>query len=216
MSRFARRVDDNHRTILDALERAGASVLSLAPLGRGAPDVAFGICGITTLAEIKPASSLKAHKRKPNQLAWAAKWKGGVVHELRTPEEAWTLVNLIRLTSATRTKAAVALREAGRDGEAGIRGRCVWCGVIGPVHRESDALSDYVCLDANACVAWMHPPTTERIPVEPDPLDEGRQQRTAAPKYSDPFVEGIMNRDVAAAIPTSNPLNRTRSCRSKP
>ncbi len=97
MSRFARKVDSNHGAIVDALEQAGASVLSLASLGKGAPDVAFGVSGRTFLAEIKPDTHLKAHAVKPHQLEWAARWRGGPVHLLRTPVDAFELVNLIRM-----------------------------------------------------------------------------------------------------------------------
>ncbi len=102
MSRYARKVDSNHGIVVDALERAGASVLSLASLGNGAPDVCFGIHGRTHLAEIKPDTKLKAHALRDNQALWAAKWRGSPVHVLRNPFEAFELVNLIRMAAQGR------------------------------------------------------------------------------------------------------------------
>ena len=51
--RRAAKVDANHLDICLALRSFGASVLSLASIGRGCPDICIGFRGTTYLAEIK-------------------------------------------------------------------------------------------------------------------------------------------------------------------
>jgi len=66
------RIDKNHPEVVEAFRKLGASVLSLAPLGRGIPDLLVAIGGVTWLIEIK------SRKGKENdlQLEWAENWKG--------------------------------------------------------------------------------------------------------------------------------------------
>lgn len=53
MSRFARRVDDNHTEIVKALKAAGAWVYSTAPLGKGFPDLLVAFRKQLFLLEVK-------------------------------------------------------------------------------------------------------------------------------------------------------------------
>ena len=67
------RLDANHATIATAFERAGCSVQSLAPLGRGVPDLLVATRGITWAVEIKATAgrSLTA-----DQVRWMRDWRG--------------------------------------------------------------------------------------------------------------------------------------------
>lgn len=109
MSRYARKKDSNHGTVVEAFKFAGASWLNIEGSTPGAPDGALGVSGATHLVEIKPDSKLKAHAPRPTQMKFAAEWRGSPVHLVRSPQEAWELVALLRMTAATRTKAAIAL-----------------------------------------------------------------------------------------------------------
>lgn len=51
--RRAARIDGTHREIVDVLRAMGASVLSLAAVGKGCPDLVVAFRGRTYLAEIK-------------------------------------------------------------------------------------------------------------------------------------------------------------------
>ncbi len=106
---YARKVDSSHRAIVKAFEFAGASVAAIQSPRAGLPDLAIGVSGSTHLVEVKPDTKLKAHALKPAQVDFAAKWRGGVVHLVRSPQQAWELVALLRMSAATRTKAAIAL-----------------------------------------------------------------------------------------------------------
>jgi hypothetical protein len=85
------RIDKNHPEIVEAFRKLGASVLSLAPLGRGIPDLLVAIGGVTWLVEIKS----KKGKENDLQLEWAENWKGAraVVRDTQGVE---TVVKLMR------------------------------------------------------------------------------------------------------------------------
>jgi hypothetical protein len=53
VSRFARRTDDNHRQVVEALRKAGAWVHSTAALGGGFPDLLVCHRGRLFLLEVK-------------------------------------------------------------------------------------------------------------------------------------------------------------------
>jgi hypothetical protein len=84
-------VDKNHP--VEAFRKLGASVLSLAPLGRGIPDLLVAIGGVTWLIEIKS----KKGKENDLQLEWAENWRGAraVVRDTQGVE---TVVKLMRST----------------------------------------------------------------------------------------------------------------------
>ena len=70
--RRASRIDKNHTEIVDCFRRLGCSVLSLAAMGKGVPDLLVATQGITWLVEVKSG------KGQENQLQteWAENWKG--------------------------------------------------------------------------------------------------------------------------------------------
>ena len=87
------RIDKNHPEVVEAFRKLGASVLSLAPLGRGIPDLLVAIGGVTWLIEIKS----KKGKENDLQLEWAENWRGAraVVRDTQGVE---TVVKTMRLT----------------------------------------------------------------------------------------------------------------------
>ena len=87
------RIDKNHPEVVEAFRKLGASVLSLAPLGRGIPDLLVAIGGVTWLVEIKS----KKGKENDLQLEWAENWRGAraVVRDTQGVE---TVVKLMRST----------------------------------------------------------------------------------------------------------------------
>lgn len=79
MRRIAR-IDGNQRAIVEALRARGCSVLSLATLGRGCPDILVGFRGANVLLEIKnPSKDKRSHNLTPDELAFHRTWRGRVV-----------------------------------------------------------------------------------------------------------------------------------------
>jgi hypothetical protein len=86
--------DDSEPEIVEALQRAGASVQRLS--GKDIPDLLIGWRGSTLLMECKtPQPPPKRKRRKPpsdgrtdGQILWAKWWRGSRVHVVTTPQEA--------------------------------------------------------------------------------------------------------------------------------
>lgn len=108
MSRWARRKDLSHPAIVAALRAAGAVVLALDV--KDGPDLVVGFRGRTFLFEAKRPKARETHKNakgatvgngsrggqlSPGQMAWHARWTGGPLHTVRTPEEALALVGAL-------------------------------------------------------------------------------------------------------------------------
>ena len=77
--RRAAKIDDNQNEIVYALRNAGCSVVSLAAVGKGCPDILVGRAAFNYLLEIKdgekPAS---ARKLRPEQKDFFITWHGHV------------------------------------------------------------------------------------------------------------------------------------------
>ena len=88
-----RRVDGNHREIVDALRQAGCPVIDISSLGGGAPDIiVLRRDKSITLFEIKnPATHGKLNAL---QESWHLQW-AGAVHVVRTVEEALRLAGVV-------------------------------------------------------------------------------------------------------------------------
>ena len=90
-----KRIDANHREIVAALRGIGASVQSLADVGKGTPDLLVGYRGVNYLFEVKDgakcksATALTDHERK-----WHETWRGNV----KTVFSAISAINAIQLT----------------------------------------------------------------------------------------------------------------------
>lgn len=82
--RRASRVDGNHAEIVDSFKKLGCSVLSLAAVGKGVPDLLVAIKGITWLVEVKMPNG----KENELQVEFAITWKGcrAVVRDLQGVE----------------------------------------------------------------------------------------------------------------------------------
>jgi hypothetical protein len=68
------KVDANHSEIVAAFRKLGASVLSLANLGRGVPDLLVAWCGVTMLVEVKAPKG----KETEDQLRFFEGWQGQI------------------------------------------------------------------------------------------------------------------------------------------
>ena len=83
MVRRAARVDQNHAEVVDALRKAGCSVVSLAAIGKGCPDLLAARSGRTVLLEVK----LPKGKLNDEQSDFHAAWLGEIA-TVRSAEEA--------------------------------------------------------------------------------------------------------------------------------
>jgi Holliday junction resolvase len=87
------RIDTNHKEIVKALRDAGATVVSLASMKHGCPDLLVGYAGETLLMEIKKDSKAKF---TPDQLDFLAKWKGGAVSRVDSVDAAIRALGIIQ------------------------------------------------------------------------------------------------------------------------
>ena len=84
-----RRVDANHREIVDALKAAGYPVLDLSYLGRGCPDIIVADRNMRLhLIEIKTAKG----KLNERQKRWHDEWRGPRPFVVRSVEEAFAVL----------------------------------------------------------------------------------------------------------------------------
>ena len=69
--RRAAKIDRNHHAIVDAYRERGAIVLSLAPMGKGVPDLLIWYCGRLHMVEVKmPDGSLTDAQRAFMEQGW--------------------------------------------------------------------------------------------------------------------------------------------------
>lgn len=87
------RIDTNHKEIVKALREAGASVVSLASMKHGCPDLLCGYEGETLLMEIKRDSKAKF---TPDQLEFMSNWKGGAVSRVDSVDAAIRALGIIK------------------------------------------------------------------------------------------------------------------------
>jgi hypothetical protein len=82
-------VDANQREIVAALRKLGATVQSLADIGKGCPDLLVGYRGVTVLLEVKDGSKPpSARLLTPDEGAWMAAWRGGPYRVVSSIDEA--------------------------------------------------------------------------------------------------------------------------------
>ncbi len=75
--RRAHRLDGSHAAIVAELEARGASVLSLAGVGSGCPDLLIGYRRRMALVEIKDGDKPPSKRRlTPDQAEFMLKWHG--------------------------------------------------------------------------------------------------------------------------------------------
>jgi len=105
-----KKVDTNQREIVTALRTAGATVFSLASLGKGVPDLCIGFRGLTILLEIKGPKG----KVNPAQAEWHARWGGSPVVVIRSVDDILPLIkNMAAMVSVFGNRIAAAA--AGKD-----------------------------------------------------------------------------------------------------
>ena len=83
------KIDANHAEIVSVLRKAGYSVLSLAAVGKGCPDILVGRSeSANILLEIKDGSKPPSKRNlTKDQRRFFATWKGQVA-VVKSPEEA--------------------------------------------------------------------------------------------------------------------------------
>jgi Holliday junction resolvase len=87
------RIDTNHKEIVKALRNAGATVVSLAAMKHGCPDLLVGYAGETVLMEIKRDAKAKF---TPDQLDFLGKWKGGAISRVDSVDAAIRALGITR------------------------------------------------------------------------------------------------------------------------
>ncbi len=87
--RRAAKVDDNHVDIVETLRARGITVLSLAAVGRGCPDLLVGIHGHDLLVEVKDGSKPPSRRRlNPEQERFHNMWAGAPITVLESVVDA--------------------------------------------------------------------------------------------------------------------------------
>jgi hypothetical protein len=77
--RRAAKIDANHTAIVQALRAVGATVQSLASVGKGCPDLLCGYRGNNVLLEVKDGDKPPSARRlTPDEQEWHATWAGQV------------------------------------------------------------------------------------------------------------------------------------------
>lgn len=74
MPRWAAKVDGNHAEIVDALEKFGWTVISLARLGGGVPDLLIAKQGRTALVEVKTPTGTLQEAQRCFLTVWPGEW----------------------------------------------------------------------------------------------------------------------------------------------
>lgn len=89
----AAKIDANQEEIVVALRKVGATVQSLAAIGRGCPDILVGYQDMTYLIECKDGKKPpSARKLTPDQEVWHREWKGGILRVANSVEEALNII----------------------------------------------------------------------------------------------------------------------------
>ena len=93
----AAKIDANHEAVVLALRSAGATVQSLAGVGKGVPDLLVGYKGQTLLFEIK--NGFKPPSKRlltEDQLKWHGSWKGGALAVIDSPDAALRMIGVLK------------------------------------------------------------------------------------------------------------------------
>ena len=85
----AARIDGNQKEIVKALRGVGASVQSMARLGKGAPDLLVGYGGQNWLMEVKADKGML----RALQAVWLSNWRGRVA-VVRSTADALALIGV--------------------------------------------------------------------------------------------------------------------------
>lgn len=92
--RTAAKLDDNHKEVVSALRKAGCSVLSLASVGHGCPDLLVGRAGVNWLIEVKDGTKPPSKRTlTQEQRIFFAEW-GGQAYVVKSVDEALKVLGL--------------------------------------------------------------------------------------------------------------------------
>ena len=94
MSKYARRVDQNHNPILAAYEKLGVAVVDLSKMAQfepGLPDLLCSLHGLTWFSETKT----EAGKLNAAQIHFAKLWKGRI-EVVRTVDDVFEVVKSVK------------------------------------------------------------------------------------------------------------------------
>ena len=91
--RRAAKVDRNQAEIVAALRKVGATVVSLAAVGNGVPDLLVGYRSQTWLLECKDGTKPpSARELTPDQIEWHVEWRGGACTVVNSVDEALAFI----------------------------------------------------------------------------------------------------------------------------
>jgi hypothetical protein len=95
--RRAAKVDENQEQIVKALRAVGATVQSLAAVGKGVPDLLVGYHGQTILIEVKDGTKSPSRQAlTEDQLKWHGAWNGGPLSVVNDVQGAWRAIGLLK------------------------------------------------------------------------------------------------------------------------
>ena len=93
----AAKVDANHEQVVSALRAVGASVQTLAAVGKGVPDLLVGYQGKTILLEVKDGRKPPSARRlTEDQLKWHGAWRGGPLAVVDGPDAALRMLGVMK------------------------------------------------------------------------------------------------------------------------
>lgn len=93
----AAKIDANQEAVVTALRAAGATVQSLANVGKGVPDLLVGFKGQTLLFEVKDGfKAPSARLLTEDQIRWHGSWKGGALAVVDSPDAALRMIGVIK------------------------------------------------------------------------------------------------------------------------
>jgi Holliday junction resolvase len=87
-----KKIDANQKEIVSALRAAGASVTSLANIGKGCPDLLIGWRGVNYLVEVKNLDG-RGDRLTPAETEFIRSWRGQVV-KILTIDDALALLDV--------------------------------------------------------------------------------------------------------------------------
>lgn len=95
--RVAAKIDANQEQVVLALRAVGASVQTLAAVGKGVPDLLVGFQGKTLLLEVKDGRKPPSARRlTEDQLKWHGAWRGGPLAVVDGPDAALRMLGVLK------------------------------------------------------------------------------------------------------------------------
>lgn len=92
--RTAAKIDKNQTEVVAALRKVGASVQSLASIGKGCPDLLVGFQGTLYLMEVKDGENVPSKQLlTDDQKKWHENWTGSPVYVVRSIDGALKILN---------------------------------------------------------------------------------------------------------------------------